>query len=312
MDILLIILGVLVILYIAVSILLFRAACLRKGKAEDLLRPFTGDLGEYNQAILDGQKWIRANCGEKIYIKSRDGLKLAGLLIPAKAEVPKGTIIAFHGYRSRALIDFAPEAEFLVGLGYNLILPSQRSHDESEGKYITFGAKEKTDCRLWAEYADKNFGGDLFLAGISMGSATVMMASSLPLPASVRGIIADCGYTSAADIMVHVAGKLPVIKHLLKVLIPPAFLLCKLCAGFDPKLTSAKEALGKTDIPVLFIHGALDDFVPAYMTDVNFDSCKSEKRRLIIEGAQHAQAYAHSPKTCQEAMESFISDFSTK
>ena len=304
-----IVLTALLVIYIGLSVFFFRFASARKGERADLLRPSDPDFGEYTPKIIEGQEWIRAHYSEKISIRSRDRLKLTGLLIPA--ENARGTVIAFHGYHSRALVDFAPEAEFLVGLGYNLILPCQRSHDESEGRYITFGAREQNDCRLWVEYADRQFGGDIFLAGISMGSATVMMASALQLPPSVKGIIADCGYTSAYDIMIHVACKIPVIKYLIPLIMPAASVLFKAAAGFDPEKTSAREALANTEIPVLFIHGGLDDFVPPYMTEENYAACASEKRVLVIEGAQHAQAYVRSPKLCEEAIASFISDYAS-
>ncbi len=116
-------------------------------------------------------------------------------------------MMAFHGYRSLATIDFALEVEFFHRLGYDVLLPYQRSHGESQGKYITYGVKERFDCRDWARYAARRFGEDkpLFLMGISMGAATVLMASGLELPGNTRGIVADCGFTTPWDIMAHVA-----------------------------------------------------------------------------------------------------------
>ncbi len=121
---------------------------------------------------------IRSHTAEHVKLTSFDGLHLSALYLPAQGE-SQGTVVAFHGYRSLATIDFALEAELFHGLGYELLLPYQRSHGESQGKYITYGVKERFDCRDWARYAARRFGQDkpLFLMGISMGAATVLMAS---------------------------------------------------------------------------------------------------------------------------------------
>lgn len=127
------------------------------------------------------QEYIRAHTREKVKLTSFDGLELAALYLPV--ERPRGTVIAFHGYRSLATIDFALEVEFLHRLGYDVLLPYQRSHGESQGKYITYGVKERFDCQRWARYAARRWGDrPLFLMGISMGAATVLMASGLELP----------------------------------------------------------------------------------------------------------------------------------
>ena len=133
--------------------------------------------------MKEAQAFIRAHTAEHVKLTSFDGLALSALYLPAQGE-SRGTVVAFHGYRSLATIDFALEAEFFHGLGYDVLLPYQRSHGESQGRYITYGVKERFDCRDWARYAARRFGEDkpLFLMGISMGAATVLMASGLELP----------------------------------------------------------------------------------------------------------------------------------
>ena len=137
--------------------------------------------------MAQAQEFIRSHTTERPTITSFDGLKLQALYLPAQGEA-KGTIVAFHGYRSLAPIDFALEVEFFHTLGYDVLLPYQRSHGLSQGKYITYGVKERFDCRDWAWYAARRWGDrPLFLMGISMGCATVVMASGLELPPSTRG-----------------------------------------------------------------------------------------------------------------------------
>ena len=215
-------------------------------------------------------------------------------------------MIAFHGYRSLATIDFALEVEFFHRLGYDVLLPYQRSHGESQGRYITYGVKERFDCRDWARYAAQRFGEDkpLFLMGISMGAATVLMASGLELPGNTRGIVADCGFTTPWDIMAHVARR--------DYRLPPFPLLylldglARLRAGFRLKGADTRKALERNRIPVLFLHGEEDSFVPLSMTEENFAACRAEKRLYTVPGAGHAQSFGVDPEGCKRVLREFL------
>ena len=137
----------------------------------------------FGRRMEEAQAWLAAHTAEHVGLTSYDGLRLSALYVPAAAERPKGVCVLFHGYRSLATVDFALEVEFLHDLGYRLLVPYQRSHGESQGKYITFGAKERFDCRDWAKYAAARFPGeDIFLMGISMGAATVLLSLGTDLP----------------------------------------------------------------------------------------------------------------------------------
>ena len=271
---------------------------------------FQGDSPTWkpeHQKAKDCADWIRAN-GELIPLTAYDGLKLQGYFIDA--EHAKGTIIAFHGYRSQATVDFAPEAPFFHEQGYRVILPYQRSHGKSDGEFITYGAKERYDARDWAKLAAARWPGeDIFLAGISMGCATVTMASDLELPGEVRGIIADCGFTSAWEEMAYLckvqyhipAGPILAVLNL----------FTKSKAGFGLKEGDSRVSLAKTKLPVLFIHGEADDFVPPYMTQQSYEACRSEKELLTVPGAAHAKSYVTDPETCQQRMKAFFDKHGT-
>lgn len=302
--------GVIVLLLLALlgaAQYFFRVAVLRQpqeGTNEDYEKE-DSIWNPFRERMKEAQRWIEEHTAETLEITSYDGLKLKALYIPAELEQPKGTVLAFHGYRSLATVDFALEAEFFHDLGYRMVLPYQRSHGLSEGKYITYGVKERFDCRDWTRYLEHRFGPEnLFLAGISMGASTVLMASSLELPECVRGIIADCGFTSPWEIMKHVSRrdyKLPSFP-----LLPILDLVTRARAGFSLKGADARKALGETGLPVLFLHGEQDDFVPLSMTRENFSACAGEKDVLLVPGAGHAQSFAMDTPGCEEKIAEFF------
>ena len=257
--------------------------------------------------MKEAQAFIRAHTAEHVRLTSFDGLALSALYLPAQGE-SRGTVVAFHGYRSLATIDFALEVEFFHGLGCDVLLPYQRSHGESQGKYITYGVKERFDCQSWARYAARRWGDrPLFLMGISMGAATVLMASGLELPSNTRGIVADCGFTTPWDIMAHVARrdyKLP--RALLWVLLSLLDLLARVAAGFSLKGADTRQALAHTQLPVLFLHGEKDDFVPVSMTEENYHACASPKALRLVPGAEHAQSFGVDTPGCEETIQRFL------
>lgn len=280
---------------------LFRYTCLRKPDTDEI----EGAFANYKQLVRREQKWMDENITETLEVISFDGLKLHAALIPAAGKA-KGIVIAMHGYGSRYNLDFAPQVEFYHGLGYHLILPMQRAHFGSGGEYITFGVKERFDVKLWAHKAAELFGDDIsiILAGISMGASSVMMSAQLTLPDNVKGIIADCGFTSPWDMITHAAKR---SFHL------PAFPLvylgnfwAKQCAGFSLKEASSVESMAVCKIPVLFIHGSDDTFVPVRMTEENYAACRAPKEKLLISGAKHAQAYVADPAEYEKAVGQFI------
>lgn len=276
----------------------------RKERADEQYEEADSIWNPFAPRMKEAQAYIRAHTREKVKLTSFDGLELAALYLPV--ERPRGTVIAFHGYRSLATIDFALEVEFFHRLGYDVLLPYQRSHGESQGKYITYGVKERFDCRDWAHYAAQRFGEDkpLFLMGISMGAATVLMASGLELPGNTRGIVADCGFTTPWDIMAHVARR--------DYRLPPFPLLylldglARLRAGFRLKGADTRKALERNRIPVLFLHGEEDSFVPLSMTEENFAACRAEKRLYTVPGAGHAQSFGVDPEGCKRVLREFL------
>lgn len=261
---------------------------------------------QYADEMLQGVRLVQAGA-QDVYLRSFDGLRLHAQLLQTPGA--KGTILLFHGYRSSWVIDFSIVIPYYVSLGYNLLIADERAHGRSEGRYITFGVRERRDVVTWAQYAAMHFGAahPLILGGLSMGAATVLMASELPLPPSVRGVIADCGFSSPYEIMKSVLQA-----H--ATWLPPAPLLAlldaftRIFAGFSLREASAADAAGKTVLPILFIHGTDDHFVPHAMTQTAYDACTSPKQLVLVTGAGHGCSYLVDRPQVQAALRSFLSE----
>ena len=200
---------------------------------------------------------------ESVAITSKDGLKLFARYYHARDGAPLE--IQMHGYKSTSVHDFGGGALECISMGYNLLLVDQRAHGGSEGHVISFGIKERMDAQSWAEYAVERFGKDvkILLYGISMGGATVLMASELKLPESVVGIVADCPYSSARAIIAKIARE----RHFSPALFMPFVKLgARIFGGFNLDECTATDAVRNTKVPILIIHGEGDDFVPADMS----------------------------------------------
>ena len=236
-------------------------------------------------------KMIDATCAipfEEVETKSFDGLKLYGRLYVQKSDAPFE--ILFHGYKDNAISDFCGGLRLALSLGHNVILVDQRAHGKSEGKCLSFGILERKDVVSWVNYVKDTFGDDtpVILMGISMGASTVLMASDLEITPNVKGIIADCGYSSPEGIIRKVAGDL---KLPLYIVMPLLKLGAKLYGGFGLDDATATDALKNAKVPVLFIHGEEDDFVPYNMGAGNFESCSSEKYMLSVPEAGHGLSF---------------------
>ena len=233
--------------------------------------------------------FLRSLPAEEVHIISDDGLKLYGNYI--RCEHPKRIVLCVHGYRGQAVHDFASAGRWLHEENCDLLLITQRASGRSEGEYITFGAKEKLDVRAWAQYLEQNNTEHLpiYLYGISMGCTTVLLSAGLSLPDSVKGIIADCGFSSIRGILSAQAKQ---AFHL------PSFpavdileLYCILLAKFSYRDGEVKEAMRNNRIPVLFIHGGDDHFVRPENSRENYNACAAPKQLVIVEHGIHASSF---------------------
>ena len=244
--------------------------------------------GKYYENIVIGDKFLKENPSEELEITSTDGLMLRGVWVPA--ENPKGTILLAHGYRSSKMVDFSLAFGMYHTLGLNILIPDQRAHGKSEGKYITFGVKESRDMEQWVAYHNKTFGEiPLILSGLSMGASTMLYLADAELPKNVKCIIADCGFTSPKEIIksvFHQVVHLPAAPSLWV-----ADLFARLFAGFSLSEKDSRQTLKNSKLPVLLVHGADDGFVPSEMTRQAYAACKEPKELLLVEGADHGVSF---------------------
>lgn len=241
---------------------------------------------------------------ERVYITSRDGLKLAGDWYPGQPGHP--VHICCHGYRGLGVRDFCGGAQSLLARGDGVLLIHERAQGDSQGHTMTFGIREREDVALWAEYCAERFpGAPLFLHGISMGAATVLMTSALPLPAAVKGILADCPYDVPKDIIVLTAKKHagPLAGLLWPFLTVGAFLFGN---GLRFGNVCCHEAVKHANVPILIIHGEDDRFVPAYMSEPMAAANPALVTRVTFPNAGHGMSYLMDTPRYQAMTEAFL------
>lgn len=242
----------------------------------------------YKAQMRDLFRSLRDRPCEFVTIRSREGLLLCGRYYHQKDGAPLA--IGFHGYKSSWLTDFCGGADLSFRMGQNVLLIDERAHGRSEGRTITFGIKERQDLLCWVEYAVNRFGPDvkILLYGVSMGGATVVMASELELPANVKGIVADCPYSSPLDIILGVGKQRGYPVNLIR---PFVILGAKIYGGFDIRETSGAEAVKHAKVPILILHGEDDTFVPPEMSKAIRSSNPEFVTHHTFPGAYHALSY---------------------
>lgn len=263
-----------------------------------------GDIYEPFRDLMVGWiKEVRALPHEDFSITSFDGLTLRGKYYEYAPGAPIELML--HGYRGEAERDLCGGVQRCFALGRSALIVDQRACGNSEGHVITFGIKEHRDCLAWIDFMVKHFGPDtkIILTGISMGASTVLMAAAKPLPPNVVGVLADCGFTSAEDIIKKT------IKEM-KLPVGPAYPFVKLAArlygGFHLEETSPIEAVQKCTLPVIFFHGEADAYVPCEMSRRNFEACRAPKRLLTIPNAGHGLSYPVAPEEYLQALKEFF------
>ncbi len=248
---------------------------------------------------------LAARPAEIVHTASFDGLSLAARYYESKPGAP--VALCFHGYRSTGIRDFSGAAEFCLTHGQNVLLPDQRAHGLSEGHTITFGVKERYDCLSWINYIIDRFGPQtqILLYGVSMGASTVLMATGLPLPSQVKGVIADCPYASAVAIVKKVCRDV----HLCSTLLYPFINIgAALFGGFSLKQADVPSAVASASVPILVIHGEDDRFVPCDMSRYLAKTYPDKVQLATFPDAGHGISYLTDQARYEQLVLDFLSD----
>lgn len=240
---------------------------------------------------------------EAVETVSYDKKRLVGRLYKKDPRAPLH--IQFHGYRGSALRDFCGGTDLALSLNHNVLLVDQRSHGLSAGHTISFGIKERKDVLTWIKFAKEYFDENvtIYLEGISMGAATVLMASDMELTENVKGIWADCPYASPLKITTEVAGQLTGIPHIcIPFLVGSAFLFGK----FNLLGSSAIKSVKNAKVPIYIIHGTGDHYVPVEHSRSIYNSAPNKITLVEFDGAPHGLSYLVDPEKYKKSFYDFV------
>lgn len=288
-----------------ISAYFYRRTMVRsEAKVERTMKMAGTDWSQYADFIGERKKRLLDWPHEDVWISSEDGLKLHGTLFENRGN--KRVVICFHGYTSEGMKDYIALSDYYLKRGFAMLLVDLRAHGKSEGKYVGFGCLDRWDVLKWLDFVRQTCGEDakVILHGTSMGAATVLMASGLELPEQVKGIVADCGFTSPKEVFTHV---LHSMYHM------PAFPIIRLANRMNQKLAgygmdecNAAREVAKSVTPTLFIHGDADTFVPYRMCEKLYRSCAANKWMLTVKGAAHAESYYKEPQNYEKALDTLL------
>lgn len=267
------------------------------------------ELSKKDTLYQKQQDWLQLK-SEEWNIKSDDGLKLKGEYVPAYKKTKK-TVVVIHGFGGNHKTT-APYGEMFHEMGYNVLMPDNRSSGQSEGKYIGYGFLEAKDYLNWIQKIIKMNGNDsqIVVMGASMGGATTMMLSGMNPPRQVKAFIEDSGYTSVSDELHYQAGdmyKLP--GCLSNVFISVMSIYSKILAGYSYSEANAVKLLHNNTRPMLFIQGDNDKIVPSKDVNIVYGASKGPKTKYIAKGAGHVGAYQTAPKKYENTIEKFLSSY---
>ena len=301
-----VIIMVLVTMYFITGNYFYNIALSRKTSKTFVLGEDAQEIQEQEEKGLEKVDWLSQNSKDVYITTSNNGkLKLHAYEIINSQNSDIWTIV-IHGYSGQGK-DMTYYAQEFYNKGYNVLVVDLRGHGQSEGNYIGMGWHDRLDIIDWSNYLiDKNPDCKIILHGVSMGGATVMMATGENLPQNIRVAIEDCGYTSIWDefeMQLKELYNLPAFPVL-----NAASLVCRIKAGYKIEAGSSIEQVKKSKTPTLFIHGKKDSFVPFEMLDKVYEAANCKKEKLVVEGAAHAESVSVNYQLYWETIDKFIKE----
>ncbi|MCL1974969.1 MAG: alpha/beta hydrolase [Firmicutes bacterium] len=300
------------VIYLTSGWLLFYLGIVRKSNRSFILsalhnKSISLNLQEDQERKSRHTLWLEEITQEDVFIESSDSLKLYARIINNKADSSRWVVIC-HGYANIGIEKIMYLAQTFYDMGYHVLLPDARGHGKSEGAFFGMGWPDRLDIIQWIhEINDRCKMPEIILFGVSMGAATVIMASGESLPTTVKAIVADCGYTSAIE---EFSYQLKTVYHFPNFLSFPilaaASLITRLCAGYWLREASALRQIEKSRTPIFLIHGSADTFVPSSMLEKLYDAAVCPKQKMLVNGAGHGESIMVDRSHYWQAVSDFL------
>lgn len=253
----------------------------------------------------DWRTWVNEQDFEYWQQEAFDGITLQGYYLEAEEETNR-TVVFAHGYLGRAQDMALFGQHYYDDLGYNMFTADSRGHGLSEGDYIGFGWHDRLDYVVWIHRIIEELGDDveIVLHGVSMGAATVLMTAGEELPDNVKLVVADSPYTSVHDLFDYQLKRMFSLPSF--PILPTTGIVTDISAGYNLKEASVVEQVKKADIPILYIHGGNDSFVPTAMTEELYENTESDKAIHIVPEASHGESIVLDREGYLEVMHNFL------
>ena len=264
---------------------------------------------EHAKRCIERIDLLKSSMTETLCMKSFDKLELKAYYVPCGKETDKFVLLV-HGYDSDAFIAFGTQIKFYKELDFDIVVIDQRACGKSEGKHVTFAVNESRDVASWCNFILKRFTNckNIVLHGISLGGASVLFSIGRHLPSEVKCIIDDCGFDSPEGILHHVLKKDYRLPRFVR---EGVIFFCEIICKCKFRGVKTEDILKNTELPILFIHGALDTYVPYYMTENNFRAVKNPFEFYTVDNAHHANSFICDEEGCNNAVKRLL-DFAFK
>lgn len=290
---------ILILVLYAITNYAFKSIILSKRKTKEDAFSLLKERSVYEESNFDESIF------EKLEINSEDNLKLKGYYVKNK-DISNKVIVIVHGYTA----NYYMSLQFLslyLNEGFNVLLIDNRSHGNSEGKYVTYGMKEKEDLKNWInllkDKLDENI--SIGIHGQSMGAATALMYAGKYK--DVDFVVSDCAYSSGREILKYQ------FKHIVKILPYPLYqmvnTMIKLKCSFSMNKVTPIKDISNIDIPILFIHGKNDKIIPYTMSLDMYNKRNNNKDKLlIIEDADHVESFMYDKSKYTHSIKTFLNE----
>ncbi len=304
-------LGIVILFLLVVTLLLafgfFRRALFRPRAVDpaDETALHASRWFAYGPVVTPGARWLREQTWQEERAAAADGAELIGYWRPGDPGKP--VFLLLHDYGSSPWIDFCLHARWAIRQGWSVLLPVERAHGESGGRWCTLGIREGEDCLLWISRAEELAGADcrIALGGVGLGGAAVLSALDRGLPEKVKALVLDSAFYSPRGQMKYI------VRDRLHMRPFPLMqfmgLYARLCWGSFPGSLDGTAALKQnSNIPVFFAHGREDSMTPYAATEQAFRDCPAPKVMFSGEGAGHgACAFAEGERYFTELEDFF-------